>query len=105
MCGGSPRAPAPPPAVPEAPRAPDTGSSQAGQDSSSERAGLISACEKGQERRQETAGGSINVARSVRAKRDNAGQTEAYMADGTISACEKGHECQQAMKAKPPAAP
>jgi len=29
MCGGSPRAPAPPPAVPEAPRAPDTGSSQA----------------------------------------------------------------------------
>ncbi len=31
MCGGSPRAPAPPPAVPEAPRAPDTGSSQAAQ--------------------------------------------------------------------------
>jgi len=31
MCGGSPRAPAPPPAVPEAPRAPDVGSSQAAQ--------------------------------------------------------------------------
>ena len=27
MCGGSPRAPLPPPAVPEAPRAPDVGSS------------------------------------------------------------------------------
>tara|TARA_R110000737_G_scaffold73589_2_gene102360 strand:- start:1084 stop:1296 length:213 start_codon:yes stop_codon:yes gene_type:complete len=37
MCGGSPRAPAPPPAVPEAPRAPDTGSSQAGQDSDKRR--------------------------------------------------------------------
>ena len=32
MCGGSPRAPAPPPAVPEAPRAPDVGSSETASD-------------------------------------------------------------------------
>ena len=29
MCGGSPKAPAPPPVAPEAPRTPDAGSSQA----------------------------------------------------------------------------